>query len=238
MYARGMPRRIPAGRLGDLVGVATQVFITQGYRRTQMADVASALGVAKGTLYGYVESKQALFQLCAAHCDAPGALPPPAPLPVATPRPGELGQMVRRRFAEQSELPTLATAEARRRPRDLRAEVEAVLRELYAVMRRNRNGIELLDRCGQDHPELSQALQREARETVQQRLARYLESRGDALRPVPDWFLGARVVLETLTTWAVHIGWDPAPQRFDEKQTEDTVIGFLLNGLLRDERRT
>ena len=49
-----MARGIPAGRLEQLVDCATRVFIDQGYRRTQMADVADALGVAKGTLYLYV----------------------------------------------------------------------------------------------------------------------------------------------------------------------------------------
>jgi AcrR family transcriptional regulator len=53
-----MPRTIPAGRLEQLVECATRVFIDQGYRRTQMADVADALGVAKGTLYLCVESKE------------------------------------------------------------------------------------------------------------------------------------------------------------------------------------
>jgi len=48
-----MARTVPDDRLARLVECATQVFIEQGYRRTQMADVAKALGVAKGTLYHY-----------------------------------------------------------------------------------------------------------------------------------------------------------------------------------------
>jgi AcrR family transcriptional regulator len=51
-----MARSIPAGRVEQLVDCATSVFIDRGYRRTQMADVADALGVAKGTLYLYVET--------------------------------------------------------------------------------------------------------------------------------------------------------------------------------------
>ena len=64
-----MARSIPDDRLARLVECATQVFITQGYRRTQMADVAKALGVAKGTLYLYVESKEALFDLVVRSAD-------------------------------------------------------------------------------------------------------------------------------------------------------------------------
>jgi hypothetical protein len=41
-----MPRPIPNERLPRLIEVATEVFTAQGYRRTQIEDVARALGVA------------------------------------------------------------------------------------------------------------------------------------------------------------------------------------------------
>ena len=47
----------------QLLDSATRVFIARGYRRTQMADVAREMGVSAGALYGYVESKEALFHL-------------------------------------------------------------------------------------------------------------------------------------------------------------------------------
>lgn len=231
-----MPRRIPAERFTDLVRAATRVFIAEGYRRSQMADIATALGVAKGTLYLYVESKQALFLLCARHCDAEGTIEKPLVLPVPSPQSGDTLRVLRERLGRESALPALASALARERVRDVRVELEGILRELYRAMYRNRNAIELVDRCGQDHPELHAELQRETRETTQRRLADYLEARAGTrqLRPHGDAFLRARVALETLTTWAVHIGWDPAPQAFDEKQAEDTVVAFVLSGLLRD----
>ena len=49
-----MARHIPEDRIDGLIRAATEVFIARGYRLTQMADVAEAVGVAKGTLYGYV----------------------------------------------------------------------------------------------------------------------------------------------------------------------------------------
>jgi AcrR family transcriptional regulator len=235
-----MARAIPADRFSELVRTATRVFVAQGYRRTQMADIARELGIAKGTLYLYVEGKQALFWLCAQHCDAAGPIERPDPLPVPTPARGELARLLSRRVEAESRLPALDAALAREPRRDVRGELEEILRELYRAMRRNRHALELIDRCGQDHPELSAALQREMRETTQRRLARYLESRGRAggLRPAPDAFLRARVVIETLTTWAVHIGRDPVPQRFEAKQVEDEVVVFVREALLRDGRST
>lgn len=35
----------------NLIDAATGVFIAQGYRRTQMSDIAEAMGLAKGTVY-------------------------------------------------------------------------------------------------------------------------------------------------------------------------------------------
>src|SRR5438552_6459514 len=89
-----MARQIPDGRFPQLLEAATEVFIEQGYARTQMADVATALGVAKGTLYLYVESKEALFDLVARYADAEPPMPWP-PLPVRTPKPGATVKYVR-----------------------------------------------------------------------------------------------------------------------------------------------
>lgn len=40
-------RSIPSDRFERLIEVATRTFIAKGYRQTQMADVAEALGVAE-----------------------------------------------------------------------------------------------------------------------------------------------------------------------------------------------
>src|SRR5438876_5843482 len=95
-----MARQIPAGRLEQLVDAATLVFIEQGYRRTQMADVAAALGVARGTLYLYVESKEALFDLVARYADADRPTDRMPELPVRTPKPGATLEYVRQRLGE------------------------------------------------------------------------------------------------------------------------------------------
>ncbi len=132
-----MARKIPDHRFDDLVRTATEVFIAHGYRHTQMADVAEALGVAKGTLYGYVESKEALFGLCLAHADRSGPVEQPARLPVPTPKPGELLRRVRKELASESELPALSEALRQEPGGDGRTELEAVLREQYSVIERH-----------------------------------------------------------------------------------------------------
>ena len=130
---------MPDDRLERLVDCATEVFIEQGYARTQMADVATALGVAKGTLYLYVESKEALFDLVARYADAEPPMQWP-PLPVRTPKPGATVKYVRERLAQSGIPLALVKALAQRRTADIRAELEAITRELYEAVARNRRG--------------------------------------------------------------------------------------------------
>ena len=110
-----MARTIPKDRFHDLLEAATAVFLEQGYRRTQMADVAARMGVAKGTLYLYVESKDALFDAVLRHADSASPAELPSSLPVAAPPPDTTLEMVQKRVSESAVLPTLTAALERRR---------------------------------------------------------------------------------------------------------------------------
>src|SRR5262245_33220857 len=172
-----MPRQVPAGRLEQLVDAATEVFIEQGYARTQMADVAAALGVAKGTLYLYVESKEALFDLAARYADAPRPFTPRPALPVRTPPAGETLEYIRQRLAQHQVPRTLARALATRSPIDARAELTAIVGELYDTLAANRRAISLLDRSARDRPDLAALWFQGARSGLIALLVRYLEDR-------------------------------------------------------------
>jgi len=228
-----MARAIPADRFQQLVDCATQVFIEQGYARTQMADVAEAMGVAKGTLYLYVESKEALFDLVVRSLHPEHPVTTPSKLPHPTPRPGATQQYLRKRVAKQAPSPALLTALARKRVADPRAELAEVIREIYRSLSRNRRGIKLMDRSAQFHPELAAVWFDGGRGALIRGLSSYLKSRIERqlFRPVPDTDVAARVILETLVTWAVHRHWDPSPQKIDDQIAEDTVVQFIVGGL-------
>ena len=228
-----MARRIPENRFDELVRRATEVFIARGYRMTQMSDVAEAVGVAKGTLYGYVESKDALLFLCLRYADDEEQIELPEKLPLAAPVQGAIGHAVKARLAEEVGLPTLVAALEADRSEDIRAELVAVIGEFYDLMAVNRHGIKLLDRCI-DHPELENLWQVAGREQPRLALMRYLESRIAAgqVRDVPDLRLATRIVIETCATWAVHIHWDRAPEIYDSDAARANAIDFLVRGLV------
>ena len=231
-----MARTIPADRFQQLVDCATQVFIEQGYARTQMADVAEAMGIAKGTLYLYVESKDALFDLVVRSADAAHPLATPSKLPLSTPKPGATLQYVRKRLAGQPPLPALLAALNRHRVADPRAELTEIVREIYRTLSRNRRTIKLMDRSAQFHPELAAVWFTGARGTLLEGLSNYLKSRirQELFRGVPDITVAARVILETLVTWAVHRHWDPSPEAIDDQVAEDTVVQFIVGGLMKE----
>jgi len=229
-----MARRIPEDRFEQLVRAATEVFIARGYRLTQMSDVAEAVGVAKGTLYGYVDSKDALLTLCLTTADAPGPIALPENLPLPTLEAGQLGQQVKAALSQETGLPLLSAAVARDHAEEPLEELRDIIGELFDLMYSNRHGIKLLDRC-MDHPELVDLWQTHGREGPRLALARYLEKRiaGGQLREVANLRLAARIVIETVATWAVHIHWDRAPEAFDHDEARATTIDFLVRGLRR-----
>jgi len=58
-----MARQRSADFLERLMAAALKIFAQKGLHRARMADVAREMGVAHGSLYNYVESKEALFYL-------------------------------------------------------------------------------------------------------------------------------------------------------------------------------
>jgi AcrR family transcriptional regulator len=231
-----MARTIPPDRFQQLVDCATRVFIEQGYARTQMADVAEAMGIAKGTLYLYVESKEALYDLVLRSADAAGPLATPAKLPLPTPKRGSTLQYVRRRLQEQPAMPSLIAALSRQRVSDAPAELAEIVREIYGTLTRNRHAIKLGDRSAQFHPDLAAVWFESGRGTLVEALSQYLESRirRRLFRAVPDVTVAARVIVETIVTWAVHRHWDPSPQAIDDRVAEDTVVQFIVGGLRKE----
>jgi AcrR family transcriptional regulator len=231
-----MPRLIATERVEQLLRCATDIFIADGYRRAQMEDVAQALGVAKGTLYGYVDGKATLFDACVRCADGHEPLPEPARLPLQAPKQGSTVASVQVRLLKEVGDLELLAALTRAAPSDARSELRGIISDLYTRMSRNRFGIKLVDRCAKDQPELAAVWFGQGRSGQNVALAQYLELRAGKrlLRSVPNAQIAARTVLETIAFWAVHRHWDPSPQPVDEASVQAAVVDQLLHGLIRE----
>ena len=58
---RGRPKQDPEPRRREILSAAIRVFAKSGYRNTEVQRVADMAGLAKGTVYLYFETKEALF---------------------------------------------------------------------------------------------------------------------------------------------------------------------------------
>jgi len=224
-------RPIPKDRLARLVEAATSVFIEQGFRQTKMDDVADALGVAKGTLYLYVESKEALFDRVCRAADQP--FQEPAELPVKSPPAGATIRYIGDRLAAGQVMPALAEALGGRKGA-AGDELAAIAGDIYDALARNRTGIKLVDRSARDIPELGKIWFGGARGFLVDALAHYLADRikGRRLRSVPDVGVAARFIVETCAFWAVHRHWDAARQDLPEEGVRAAVIDLVVAALI------
>jgi AcrR family transcriptional regulator len=230
-----MARMRPPDRLDAIAGAAIELFSERGFRRTQMADVAGRLGLSPGALYGYVEGKDALFDLAVRR--AFGDDEPPAGLPLAAPAPAELRERVRALLRRRLHAPLLAARVAADAPRDVGRELRALLAELYDGLERNAAAIRLIERCAPDRPELAELYYGRGRAGLIERWRRYLERRAaeGQLAAAPDGAIAARLVIECVAWFAWHRRGDPAPQPMDDALARETVIALLARALLPGE---
>jgi AcrR family transcriptional regulator len=192
-------RPLSQDRLDELVAAAAMVFGQKGYRRTQMAEIAAAAGVSAGNVYNYVESKEALFDLVLRRSVDPsgGAIA----LPVPTTTSADTAAWLRSRL-DFRDFPLMEAALQRRRAKDAALELGEIVVELYDVLARMREAIEVLEHSAADVPDVSRIFL-DVRRELFARMGRYVRSRvrSGQFRPLLDPEATARLVVET-TSWA------------------------------------
>lgn len=224
--------RLPASeRLAAIATAATDVFRHLGYRGTRTADVAARAGMSAGSLFTYVESKEALFHLVFLH--GLGLLPePPGALPLATPGPGETVAVIG--ALRKIPAPRLRAALRGNEPADVAGELRGIVEELYDVTERYWPLLAVVERCAVELPELDAAWFGRTRAGYLGGLGRYLERRmaSGQLRPMPDATVAARVVVESVAwfAWHRHEGRDAA--LYDERAARRTVVEFACAALV------
>ena len=226
-----MPRRRPETRIQDLIHAATSVFLEKGYRRSQIADIAEAMCVAPGTVYLYVESKEALFDAVMRASASPEILKTLHPQ-IKTPKPGATLSFIEKALKKESRIVSLEAALKLRKTSGASVELEEIAHELYAKASQSWLALKLLERSALDWPELAALWFGEHRLRILQQLTRYFESRmsSGALRQAPDPPAAARLVLEMVAVFAVHCrANDPNPGQVAPDVATATVIDAIVN---------
>jgi AcrR family transcriptional regulator len=225
--------RLPASeRLASIATAATEAFRRVGYRGTRTADVAASAGMSAGSLFTYVESKEALFHLVFLY--GLGELPePPAVLPMGTPGPGETLALIERALRELS-VPRLRAVLAGDEPADVAGELREVVEELYDLTERYWPLLAVIERCAVEVPGLEALWFGGARASIYADLAAYLQRRmvSRRLRPMPDALIAARVVIELVAWFAWHRREGRDSALYDDQTARRTVVEFVCAALL------
>ena len=226
-----MPPR-PKARLDDILESATRIFTTKGYRRTLITDVAADLGIAPGTIYTYVESKDALFHLVVER--ASGATVAPGTLPVPTPEEGVTAKHMINAFTRTARLAQLTAALNAPKADDIAEELEAIVREIYEMVSKSRHLIRLIERSALDVAELHTGFYAKGRRPFLRKLESYLHSRMEVgqLRRVPDVAATARFIVESISWFANHRHGDADSIYIDDAAAETVCVDMLVHALL------
>lgn len=225
---------ISGKRLRELAEAGMAVFCRQGFERSQMADVAKAMGVAVGTVYLYVESKEALFDLVVRHGSAESADWLDAlEIPVKTPVPGSTVAFLKDVF-DRTGWPLLEAALKAKNVEDAVSELEGILREQYALMHRHRRGLLLLMRSALEFPGLAEVFVHGLRNKLLDHLSRYLAVRTKSghFRETHDLLATTAAMINAITWANLQRPHDPGLMSLSDEAVEKSTIDLLVRGLV------
>jgi AcrR family transcriptional regulator len=217
-----------------MLAAAARVFARTGLKQARMADVAREMGVAHGSLYNYVESKEALFLLLVEQWGRPELKLEDRELPLRTPSMGNIVEQLRQRVHDTFPLPALDAALKRKNVPDAGSELRAIVLELFVQTERSRDGATILERSAREVPELFGLFFEQVRRDLFARLTRYVATRmttGDFYSADPP--TAARFIIESVTFFARHRFQDPHPQDLDDDAVRRTVVELVTRSLLR-----
>jgi AcrR family transcriptional regulator len=201
-----------------MLQAAARVFARHGLKASRMADIAREMGVAHGSLYNYVESKEALFLLLVDQWGHQAIDLAGQELPLKT--------------------PPMQSLVKRRRPADPQSELHAIVRELFVLTERSREGATILEKSARDVPELFGLFFEQVRRDLFERMTRYVAMRvQEGSFAAADPATAARFIIESVTFFARHRFLDPHPQPLDDDAVRHTVVDLVTRSLISQQRR-
>jgi AcrR family transcriptional regulator len=226
-----MSKPSPSQRLAAIAAAAIEAFGRAGYRGTRTADVAARAGLSAGSLFTYVESKEALFHLVFLY--ALDLLPESPELPLPTPGPGETVALFGRALQDVP-VSRIRAALAVQETDNAGEELRGIVEELYDTMERYWPLLAVVERCSAEIPDLNALWFGEGRSGIYSDLAEYLQRRAASgrLRPMPDSTMAARLIGELVAWFAWHRREDHDAALYDDKNARRTVIEFACAALV------
>lgn len=194
-----MARTRDPGRLDEIVAAAAWAFSHLGYARAKISQVADRARIGPGTVYLYVEDKDALFELAVLRALESPEVAHPA-LPYRKSPPASQAKLLEQCLHQVAHFPQLWVAAQHRNVTESVAEFDGILLEICTWLRRYRSAILLAERNRFDWPDLAAMFDEVVWSDLHQRLTGYLgvRTRAAHLRPVGDPAAVARFLIDAL----------------------------------------
>lgn len=197
-------------------------FGTAGFKRTHMADIAAASGVALGTLYRYFDSKDELFALCLMFS---------AGEDVERFRDSGLAPQSARAVMERG-LPgwcTFPLIDDALAGKTQDFALEDLIRELFDIISEKRFILRMLDRSARDWPEIGEVFVTKVFKPVLLFIEDSLKRLSDhgQIRSLDDVRASARLLHETCSWFAMHRHFSPEPLPISREQARELVVDHL-----------
>lgn len=190
-----------AARLAEIADAAATCFSDGGFRRTQVADIARAIGVSAGSLYLYADSKEALLHLAFMHLTDE----PLTDLQTPFPDPGidETIRLIWRKVKETGLWPELAEALAAGTT-PTRENLEHIGGALYDTLAKQRRFVWLIDGCSHDIPKLNLVFRLEVRGAYLSDLGKLMDRLPGVTLTTPQKYISLRAAIEIIAWVAMH----------------------------------
>lgn len=200
-----------------------------------MTDVAERLTLSHALLYRYVESKEALLELAARYAmDQEADLE--ALVPLATPQPGHILELIRAWLAVRAAFPNLRRSLESGPRGEAAEELAEIVDELYAFVEQNRLLLLLIESLADDYPGLGGESVNDRKRSHNDLLAAFLASRAASggLRPIADPEIAAHFLRESIAWFAQHRKRDPDAATIDDERARSSVRELLLAAFVPD----
>lgn len=223
--------------LSRLLDAALDVFGERGLKAARIADIADRMGAAHGTVYNYVDSKDALFWLLVDRGLVPENLPLPDALPVKAPPQHQVLARLAEQVSTSFALPALDAAVGRKRVTDARGELIRIIEELYDRTAETRRFASAFERSALDLPDLYQLFFVKVRRALFDRVEQYIAARAQRghVRVRLSHEVAARYLVETVTFFARHRHRDPDPMRTADGDVRAQVVELLAQSFVPEE---
>ncbi|WP_372370036.1 TetR/AcrR family transcriptional regulator [Candidatus Uabimicrobium sp. HlEnr_7] len=230
-----MPRKHDINKVENIIKAATDIFISNGYKRSKMEDVTKTLGLSTGSIYRYFKSKEALFDLVI-RVNINNIDIKKITWPLASS--GNTLDFLHKATLLENRFPTLNNALEDKANGEQNAQFAQIIGEIYDVLTKYRLGIKLIESSALDWPELAELWFKKRRQQMFTMLTSYIKkniSNGNISRSF-DVNASVRFVVNTITFFAIHRHFDIIPTEFNEVTSRQMAIEMVMRALQGEKK--